>query len=96
MATRRKPASVIKAATKAAPILKRNVVPDSIDLRDRPYMPSVTLIPAEVLVPKINIPVLNQKDTNACTGFALASVIYRLQVAAKRKPAQYGVSPFML
>src|SRR5664279_3237724 len=73
----------------------RNVVPDSIDLRDRPYIPSVMVIPAEVLSPKLNIPILNQGDTNACTGFGLASVIYHLQSRAKRKPAQYAVSPFM-
>ena len=57
------------------PKLRRNVVPDSIDLRDRIYMPSVTVVPAEMLAPKISIPVLNQKETSACTGFALASVI---------------------
>src|SRR5689334_2551436 len=74
----------------------RNVVPDSIDLRDRPYMPSVTVIPAEMLAPDIDIPVLNQRDTSACTGFALASVIYHLQRRAKRKPADCPVSPFML
>lgn len=74
----------------------RNVVPDSIDLRDRPYIPSVMVIPAEVLSPEIDIPILNQGQTNACTGFALASVIYHLQSRAKRKPPQYAVSPFML
>jgi hypothetical protein len=74
----------------------RNVVPDSIDLRDRPYMPSVTVIPAEMLAPDIDIPVLNQRDTSACTGFALASVIYHLQRRAKRKSAECPVSPFML
>jgi hypothetical protein len=54
------------------------------------------IVPAEVLAPKIDIPVLNQHDTNACTGFGLASVIFHLQRKAKRKPAHYTVSPFML
>jgi len=76
--------------------LKRNVVPDSIDLRDRIYMPSVTVVPAEMLAPKLDIPVLNQKETSACTGFALASVIYHLQRRAKRSVAAAAVSPFML
>lgn len=80
----------------ALPKFLRNVVPDSIDLRDRPYIPSIRIIPAEVFAPKVSIPVLNQRQTNACTGFALASVIYHLQLAAKRKPANYEVSPFML
>ena len=75
---------------------KRSVVPDSLDLRDRPYIPSVRVIPAEVLTPRVHIPILNQKTTNACTGFALASVLFHLQTAAKRKVDQYEVSPFML
>jgi len=94
------PKKAAKKAAKKATIKpkwpKRNVVPDSIDLRDRPYMPSVMLIPAEVLAPPIEIPVLNQKDTNACTGFALASVIFHLQYKAKREHVAQRVSPFML
>ena len=56
-----------KRKSKQMHIRMHNVVPDSIDLRDRPYIPSVMVIPAEVLAPKVNIPVLNQRDTNACT-----------------------------
>ncbi len=92
------PSKKVKGKTSAGALPKflRSVVPDSIDLRDRPYIPSIRIIPAEVFAPKVRIPVLNQRQTNACTGFALASVIYHLQLAAKRKPAQYEVSPFML
>ncbi|MDO8414264.1 MAG: C1 family peptidase [Gallionellaceae bacterium] len=75
---------------------KRNVIPDKLDLRDRPYLPPVAVIPGAILEPKTPIPVLNQGDTNACTGFALASVLFHLQHAARRKPAHYQVSPFML
>jgi hypothetical protein len=92
------PSKSVKSAKKqkaALPKFLRNVVPDSIDLRDRPYIPSIMVIPAEVLAPKVKIPVLNQRDTNACTGFALASVIYHLHLVAKRKPSD-EVSPFML
>jgi len=74
----------------------RNVVPDRLDLRDRPYMPPVAIIPGQQLAPPVDLPVLNQGETNACTGFALASVLYVLQRAAKRKPAESRVSPFML
>jgi hypothetical protein len=86
----------VKRKARALPTFLRNVVPDSIDLRDRPYIPSIKIIPAEVFAPKVDTPILNQRQTNACTGFALASVIYHLQLAAKRKPVQYEVSPFML
>ena len=82
---------------------KRNVVPDKIDLRDRPYLPSVAIAPKAILEPNIKLPLLNQGDTSACTGFALASVLYHLQHAqqkgrssSQRKTAHLSVSPFML
>lgn len=86
----------IAMAAKSATRLKRNVVPDRIDLRDRPYQPTIAVIPGATLEPQTDLPVLHQGDSNACTGFSLASVIYHLQHKAKRHPAQYGVSPFML
>jgi hypothetical protein len=95
-ATQPKKTQPSKKGTGGLPRFLHNVVPDSVDLRDRPYLPSITVIPAEQLEPSVNIPVLNQQETNACTGFALASVVYHLQLAAKREPAEYEVSPFML
>ena len=83
--------------TKKKPVArKKSVVPDSIDLRDRPYLPSITVVPKEIIPPNIDIPVLNQKDSSACTGFALSSVIYHLQYRAKRQKALLAVSPYML
>ena len=76
--------------------LYRNVVPDGLDLRDRPYVPPVSIVPAAILAPDPHIPVLNQKYTNACTGFALASVVFHLQRRANRPKAQLAVSPYML
>lgn len=89
-------ATSTRRSSTTLPPTVRNVVPDALDLRDRPYMPPVSVIPGETLAPRIQIPVLNQKQTDACTGFALASVIYYLQRSAKRKPAECRVSPFML
>jgi hypothetical protein len=83
-----------KFGAAASPI--RNVVPDRLDLRDRVYMPPVAVVPGLTFAPKTQIPVLNQKQTNACTGFALASVVYQLQHSAKRKQLDCYVSPFML
>jgi hypothetical protein len=80
----------------AAAIPKRSAVPDRLDLRDRLYMPPVAVVPGLGLDPMTNIPVLDQGQTNACTGFALASVVYDLQHAAKRKQMDSCVSPFML
>ena len=83
-------------AAQGLPTIVRNVVPDRLDLRDRPYTPPVAVIPGQELLPRIDVPVLDQGQTNACTGFALASVVYQLQLAAKHEPAQCSVSPFML
>lgn len=76
--------------------LKRNVVPDSIDLRDRMYNPTVAVAPGPALEPRFEIPVLDQQDSNACTGFALASVIYTLQRSAGKPASAARVSPYML
>lgn len=83
-----------KFGAAASPI--HNVVPDRLDLRDRVYMPPVAVVPGLTFAPKTALPVLNQKQTNACTGFALASVVYHLQHTAKRKHLDYSVAPFML
>ena len=77
--------------------LKRNVVPDKLDLRDRRYLPAVARPPAERMRPdpKIPLPILNQENTNACTGFALAAVVtyLRRRHLGAKEPA---VSPFMI
>jgi len=80
----------------AAAVPKRSAVPDRLDLRDRLYLPPVAVVPGVTFAPKTNIPVLDQGQTNACTGFALASVVYQLQHSAKRKQIDCCVAPFML
>src|SRR3989441_732797 len=74
---------------------KRNIVPDRLDLRDRPYIPVLHAPPPPEMPPKPNLPVLNQERTNACTGFALASVVNSL-LRKHRDPAAPPMSPFML
>lgn len=80
---------------------RRPVVPDRLDLRDRPYDPSIATVPsstydARKLLPKRDaLPVLDQGDTNACTGFALSNVVnWLLRVHGGRRGAR--VSPFMI
>lgn len=75
-------------------IPKRNVVPDRLDLRDRSYMPSIAVTPGNELSPKIELPVLNQGNTNACTGFALSNVVNFLLRSWEPKAPQ--ISPYML
>ena len=74
----------------------KNVVPDAPDLRDRVYSPPVTVVPRQHLDPQYNPPILEQHDTNACTGFALATVLYYLQDRADRPVGDRAVSPYML
>src|SRR5262245_26460134 len=82
-----------KVAQRSIP--KRIVVPDKVDLRDRPYMPSLDEAPSLLMRPKVELPVLHQKETSACTGFALANVVNFL-VRISRREASVEVSPFML
>ena len=82
-------------ARAARPTPQLNVTPDRLDLRDRPYRPAVALAPPAQLRTATQAPVLQQGDTNACTGVALATVVSHLLVRAGRaKDAE--VSPWML
>ena len=76
---------------------KRNVVPDRLDLRDRQFMPSLTSAPPPKLnsLDKMPLEVLNQEQTSACTGFALANVVNYLLHRAGRS-SEAPVSPFMI
>jgi hypothetical protein len=95
-----KASAVIQLPTRSTSRQERikRVLPDSIDLRDRPYTPAVKIIPAGELYPDVTLPVLDQGQTNACTGFALANLIFHLQHNAKHRDTQdgYAVSPYML
>ncbi|MBL0719836.1 hypothetical protein JI742_08035 [Piscinibacter sp. Jin2] len=66
-----------KKSAQAAPasVWKRVARPDAIDFRDRSYQPSVATVPPLSLMPEPGLPVENQGETNACTGFALATVV---------------------
>jgi hypothetical protein len=68
------------------PFFVRSIVPDSVDLRGRLSIPSIKVRPDEEFMFDVNVPVLNQDQTNARTGFALANVVYRPLLAAKREP----------
>ena len=72
-----------------------NVTPDKLDLRDRPYLPAVALAPPPTLRNRTKLAVLDQGQSSACTGFALATVVNHLLIQSGRaKDAE--VSPWML
>lgn len=75
---------------------KRSAVPDALDFRDRAYTPAISVAPPLSLRPSPTLRrVLDQEQTQACTGYALASLIDYLLLQAKR-PQQGPVSPRML
>ena len=80
-------------ATQARPV--RNVTPDKVDLRDRPYQPSVAIAPSPAFRAKTKLPVLDQGESSACTGFALATVVGHL-LRQSGRGTQASVSPWML
>ncbi len=73
----------------------RNVTPDKLDLRDRPYQPSVALAPPPAFRSPTRLAILDQQGTSACTGFGLAAVVSHLLLNAKRSK-EASVSPWML
>lgn len=73
---------------------RRNVRPDAVDLRDWEYRPNISIAPRDALMPNDPKPVKQQGQTNACTGFALATVIEYLLDRAQR-PVEM-MSGFML
>src|SRR5262245_28323126 len=77
---------------------RRNVSPDSVDFRDRVYMPDVSRAPLSDLPPPpaATRPILDQDSTDACTGFALATVVHVLMGKRDKNKLKDRVSPFML
>jgi len=73
----------------------RNVTPDKVDIRDRPYQPSVAIAPPPKFRAATKLPVLSQGDTNACTGFSLATVVGQL-LRQSGRTTDAAVSPWML
>jgi hypothetical protein len=89
------------AAARKPIVRKRNVRPDSVDLRDWEYRPSIALAPPDELRSKPR-KVKHQGETNACTGFSLATVLeYLLErrtstTPKKPKKPSDDISGFML
>jgi len=73
--------------------------PDSVDFRDRMYLPTLVDVPVEVPLDDfraIGVPVLDQGREGACTGFGLAAVANYLLRTRKVSPDPEDVSARML
>jgi len=83
------------AAKKTEPTWRLAARPDAIDFRDRMFQPNVAVAPAASLFPAEGLPVKNQGDTMACTGFGLSLVVEHLLRKSGREGAA-SISPYML
>jgi hypothetical protein len=85
-----------KTAFKARQLTAR---PDTLDFRDKMYTPSLIEVPSAINLEtyrQYNVPILDQGQEGACTGFGLATVINYLLRKRKIYPDDAQVSPRML
>lgn len=73
--------------------------PDTIDFRDKMYVPTLYEVPTRIALneyKKWKVPILDQGQEGACTGFGLATVANYLLIRRKVVPDTTPVSPRML
>jgi len=76
-----------------------NVRPDTLDFRDKLFVPTLTEVPTRIELKdyeKFKVPILDQGTEGACTGFGLATVINYLSIKRKVVSDRTPVSPWML
>ncbi len=76
------------------PLRRAPVKPDSVDLRDWLYRPSIAVSPHAQILPTDPRSIKDQGQSNACTGFALSTVVEYL-LARGQRPAEQ-ISGYML
>src|SRR5262249_37412469 len=92
-----------RTATLQSPSLREkyglDVRRDTPDLRDLLYVPTLVEVPSEIPLARyqaFGVPILDQGQQGACTGYGLATVIHYLLRVRKVVPDQGEVSPHML
>lgn len=73
--------------------------PDTIDFRDKIYEPTLVEVPAKIDLASykaVGVPILNQGQEGACTGFGLATVVNYLLLRRKLPPDLAPVSARMI
>ena len=91
MATRKKPSSVRRRRLDARA--------DTLDFRDRMFEPTLIEVPTTRPLDRYRaakVPILDQGNEGACTGFGLATVIHYLLRTRKVVPDRSTVSPWMI
>lgn len=77
----------------------KNARPDTMDFRDRMYEPTLVEVPTHIPLSRYRrarVPVLDQLNEGACTGFGLATVVHYLLRTRKTVPDRLAVSARML
>src|SRR5258706_5930469 len=78
--------------------LKLNALPDTLDFRDKMYVPTLVEVPIHIPLgsyQELKIPILNQGQEGSCTGFGLATVANYLLTHRRVEPDQVPVSAHM-
>ena len=76
-----------------------NARPDTLDFRDKMYQATLVEVPPRVELKeylKFEVPILDQGQEGACTGFGLATVVHYLFRCRKVEPDPTPISPRML
>lgn len=93
---KKKREAIVPAAPSRERPFRAAAKPDAFDERDRPFRPNVSVTPKTVFHPGLNqLSRKHQGNTNACTGFALSTVIEYLLKKSDREPLA-AISPYML
>jgi hypothetical protein len=72
--------------------------PDTLDFRDQIFEPTLIEVPTEIPLEEYQaykVPILDQGQEGACTGFGLATVAHYLLRRRRRVPDTNGISPWM-
>jgi hypothetical protein len=73
--------------------------PDTLDFRDLMYTPTLVEVPTHrelAAYRKAKVPILDQGQEGACTGFGLATVVHYLLRTRHIVPDALAISPYML
>jgi len=87
------------AKKQTTPDRSYNVRPDSLDFRDLMYLSTLVEVPSQIDLEEYKqwqVPILDQGQEGACTGFGLATVVHYLLRRRKVVPDLTEISPRML
>lgn len=93
------PASRSKKPRTTAPRRVLNARPDTLDFRDKMYQATLIEVPPRRSLEsylEFEVPILDQGQEGACTGFGLATVVHYLCRCRKVDPDKVPISPRML